>query len=308
MTRLFTILPVLLILLLGCVFPYQETIRGNGVIVTEERDVGHFTSLRITGAHSTIVYGDREGPIRITTDENLLEYNESYVENGRLVITTTKNVNLRPTQRIEIEIPGKHIENVRVSGSNRIELYDIDQDWFRIRGSGSTRVAAAGYVGELEVRMSGSSRLDAGDLIADIATVRTSGSSRAAVHVEERIEARTSGSSRVSYSGNPEVMEVRSSGSSRVRAEQSAISDKTGIKPIFFPSVQYARYTSRWNSHPHPSSSASNVAVIAFFVFGSTGGRDSSISSSFFSDRISSISCLISAFFPGVRGIPSGGR
>ncbi len=220
MTRLFTILPVLLILLLGCVFPYQETIRGNGNIVTEERDVGHFTSLRITGARSTVVYGDREGPIRITADENLLEYNESYVEDGRLVITTTGNVNLRPTQRIEIEIPGKHLQNVRVSGSNRIELYHIDREWFRIRGSGSTRVTAAGYVGEFEVRMSGSSRFDAGDLIAERVTVRTSGSSRAGIYAEEAIEARTSGSSRVSYYGDPEIVEINSSGSSRVRAER----------------------------------------------------------------------------------------
>ncbi len=220
MTRLFTILPVLLILLLGCVFPYQETIRGNGVIVTEERDVSHFTSLRITGARSTIVYGDREGPIRITGDENLLEYNESYVENDRLVITTSDNVNLRPTQRIEIEIPGKHLQSVRVSGSNRIELLHVDQEWFRIRGSGSTRVLVTGYVEELEVRMSGSSRLDAEDLIAERVTVRTSGSSRSVINAEESIEARTSGSSRVSYYGNPEIVEINSSGSSRVRAER----------------------------------------------------------------------------------------
>ena len=220
MTRLFIILPGLLILLWGCELAFQETIRGNGDIVTEERDVGHFTSLQITGARSTVVYGDREGPIRITADENLLEYNESYVEDGRLVITTTGNVNLRPTQRIEIEIPGKHIQNVRVSGSNRIELLHIDQEWFRIRGSGSTRVTAAGYVGELEVRMSGSSRLDAGDLISEQVTVRTSGSSRAGIYAEEAIEARTSGSSRVSYYGNPEIVEINSSGSSRVRAER----------------------------------------------------------------------------------------
>jgi len=218
MLRSISFLSIVVILSMGCMYPSQQTIRGNGNIVTDERDVGHFTELRITGSRSTVVYGDREGPIRITADENLLEYNESYVENGRLVITTANNVNLRPTQRIEIEIPGKHIQNVRVSGSNRIELYDIDQDWFRIRGSGSTRVTATGYVGDLEIRMSGSSRLDAGDLVADIGTIRTSGSSRAVVTVENILEARTSGSSRVSYYGNPEDMQINSTGSSRVRS------------------------------------------------------------------------------------------
>lgn len=218
MLRSISFLLIIAMLTMGCMYPSQQTIRGNGNIVTEERDVGHFTELRITGSRSTVVYGDMEGTIRITADGNLLEYNESYVENDRLVITTANNVNLRPTQRIEIEIPGKLIQNVRVSGSNRIELYDIDQDWFRIRGSGSTRVTATGYVGDLEVRMSGSSRLDAGDLVADIATIRTSGSSRAVVTVEDILEARTSGSSRVSYYGNPADMQINSTGSSRVRS------------------------------------------------------------------------------------------
>jgi hypothetical protein len=220
MLRYLSIIVMTIFFVPGCDILFQETIRGDGVIVTEERDVGSFTSLRITGARSTIVYGDREGSIRITTDENLLAYNETYVENDRLVITTADNVRLRPTRRIEIEIPGKHIQNVRVSGSNRIELIDVDRERLSIRGSGSTRVRVTGYVEKLEVRMSGSSRLDAGDLIAARANVRTSGSSRAIINAEELIEARTSGSSRVTYSGNPEDLRIRSSGSSRVRPER----------------------------------------------------------------------------------------
>lgn len=40
MVRFFSIIPVIFIFLAGCTIPSQQTIRGNGDIVTEERDVG----------------------------------------------------------------------------------------------------------------------------------------------------------------------------------------------------------------------------------------------------------------------------
>lgn len=217
MSRLYMLLFVIAFICVGCISPFQETIRGNGNIITEERDVGYFTELRITGARSTIVYGDREGPISIITDENLLEYNDTYIENGTLVITTKEDVNLKPTQDIKIEIPGKYIQYVRVSGSNQIKLLDINQDLFTIRGSGSTQLTATGAVDELEVHMSGNSRLKAEGLIAKSITVKTSGSSHAYVYSEESIEARTSGSSIINYYGSPEIINAESSGSSKIR-------------------------------------------------------------------------------------------
>ena len=53
---------------------FGERISGNGDIVTETRDVGYFTELRVTGARSTVVYGDEDGPILgLTGDSNILE-------------------------------------------------------------------------------------------------------------------------------------------------------------------------------------------------------------------------------------------
>lgn len=222
MARILIFLPIICVLFTGCFgtdspFVYT-TVRGDGNIRTIERDVGHFTSLRITGSHTSVVYGDREGPLRITGEENILQHLDIYIDNDRLVITSKGNVNLRPSQRVEIEIPAKHLTKVRVSGSNRIELLHIDRDYFHIHGSGSTRVIADGYVGDLEVRMSGSSRLDAVHLITENANVRTSGTSRAEIHTEDILEARSSGSSRIRYYGNPIEVTAQSSGSSSVRA------------------------------------------------------------------------------------------
>jgi hypothetical protein len=196
----------------------SERVSGNGDIVTEIRDMGEFTELRITGARSTIVYGDEDGPIRLTGDSNILEQTVSYVDGNTLIITSKNGMSLNPSQRVEIEVPSTRLNFVRVSGSNRIELREIDQDRFGIRGSGSTRVEADGRADVLEIRMSGSSRIIAPDLMSKQAEVRTSGSSKAEIYVTERIESRSSGSSEIVLYGSPERIVNRSSGSSRLRS------------------------------------------------------------------------------------------
>jgi hypothetical protein len=196
----------------------NERISGNGDVVTETRDVGYFTELRITGARSTVVYGDSDGPIRLTGDSNIIENTVSYIDGDRLIITSKDGMSLNPSQRVEIEVPSTSLNFVRVSGSNRIELRDIDQEQFGIRGSGSTRVEADGSVDVLEIRMSGSSRITAPDLISKTAEVRTSGSSIAEIYVTERLESRSSGSSEIVLYGNPGRIVNQSSGSSRLRS------------------------------------------------------------------------------------------
>lgn len=220
MVRFTLLLAGFLFSLSGCVHSgsfAQQTIRGNGDIVTETRDVGHFTELRITGSRSTIVYGDEDGPIRITGDSNILDNIVSYVDGDRLVITSEENTSLNPTRRLEIEIPSTSLNAVRVSGSNRIELRNIDRESFSIRGSGSTAIEANGYADQLDIRMSGGSRISASNLVSESAAIRTSGSSKAEVNVSGKLESRSSGSSEIIVHGNPSEISNNSSGSSRIR-------------------------------------------------------------------------------------------
>lgn len=198
-------------------FP-SETIRGNGNVITEERAVPDFNSLRITGARRTVLYGDHDGPIKITGDSNIISNTVSYVENGRLVITSKKNVSLKPTKRVLIEVPGRYVNSVRISGSNEITLVDIDQEYFSVRGSGSTKIVAEGIADQLDIRMSGSSDIDAAGLVAEVVSIHTSGSSNADIHVLQSLDSRSSGSSKINFLGRPQTIENRSTGSSRIRS------------------------------------------------------------------------------------------
>jgi len=220
MARHLAFLFVFSLIVSGCfsiyVSPY-ETIRGNGDVITEERSLPSFTSVRITGARTTVLHGDSEGPILITGESNILDHTLSYVEDGTLIITSETRKNMRPREEVFIEIPGRDVSEVRVSGSNNITLLDIDKPVFQIRGSGSTKVTASGFADDLEIRMSGSSVIDAGALSAEYVTIRTSGSSEAIISVEDALASHSSGSSSIRYYGKPGSIEQHASGSSSLQ-------------------------------------------------------------------------------------------
>lgn len=220
MARLLVFFFVISLTVSGCFSIYvspHETIRGNGDVITEERSIPHFTSVRITGARTTILYGDSDGPILLTGESNILDHTLSYVENGTLIITSEKRTNMRPREEVFIEIPGRDVSEVRVSGSNNITIQNVDKPVFQIRGSGSTKVTASGFADALEIRMSGSSVIDAGALSAEKVTIRTSGSSEALISVNEAIVSRSSGSSTIRYYGQPAKIENHSSGLSTLK-------------------------------------------------------------------------------------------
>lgn len=221
MARRISFLFILAFSFSGCISVYvspYETIRGNGDVITEERSVPHFTNVRITGARTTVLHGDSDGPILITGESNVLNHTLSYVEDGTLVITSENRKNIQPNEEVFIEIPGENVSEVRVSGSNTITLQNIDKPLFRIRGSGSTEVVASGFADELEIRMSGSSAIDAGALSAEFVTIRTSGSSEALISVDDSLVSRSSGSSTIRYFGQPVSIENESSGSSTLKS------------------------------------------------------------------------------------------
>ncbi len=71
-----------------------ETIKGNGKVKKETRELGNYNSLASQGSIDVqIAYGNSNS-VAIEADENLLPYIETLVENDKLLIKSKKNVNL----------------------------------------------------------------------------------------------------------------------------------------------------------------------------------------------------------------------
>src|SRR5436309_2094649 len=94
-----------------------ETIKGNGQIKNETRQVSNYTSLASHGAMDVKISYGNSNTVVVEGDENLLPYIETVVENGKLTIRTKKNVNLKSTSKMVVHVSMAKINSLQLSGS-----------------------------------------------------------------------------------------------------------------------------------------------------------------------------------------------
>lgn len=218
----------------GC--SITPAIHGNGVRVTEARDVSGFHAVSIGGSGQAIITQGGDESLEIATDENLLPYIHTEVRNGELRVYTKGNLRFSegPVYTIAVrELDALRLSgalradlgpletgslNISVSGSGRVQVEQLEAEELAIGVSGSGRIDVAGGQAEgVELSISGSGDLRAEDFQVKRADVSISGSGSARVWVEEAIDAHVSGSGSILYKGSPSSVHSSISGSGNVR-------------------------------------------------------------------------------------------
>jgi len=219
----------------ACNAQWGKRIKGNGQVIVQERSLGEYSGVSLSGWFDVELVSGKEGEITLKGESNLLDHIVTEIENGNLVIKTEKGYNLNSSTRagIHITVPVESISEVNLSGSgdinSRVTLSSDDFD-VRVSGSGDVklplqadRVSAAlsgsGDIGlsgnclELKVSVSGSGDVKAFDLTAESVKVSVAGSADVEVTATQFLEARVSGSGDVEYRGDPKKVDAKSIGS-----------------------------------------------------------------------------------------------
>ncbi|MBN2245900.1 MAG: DUF2807 domain-containing protein [Candidatus Aminicenantes bacterium] len=119
-----------------CYFDFEK-IRGSGEVVTEERDVSGITGVKVSNQGDLkIELGDREKLV-IEAEDNLIEYIETYVEDGVLKIGTEPNINLRNKKPIRYYLTARKLVYLATSSSGDIEAPALRADDFTVKVSSS---------------------------------------------------------------------------------------------------------------------------------------------------------------------------
>ena len=193
----------------------RDCVRGSGDLVTEERDVRDFTRIETRGAVDIFVTVGESRKLSLTFDDNLIDLIETNVRGKTLKITSERSYSSRRACKIEISVP--QLEEVRVTGSGDVEIYNLSGDYFEFTVSGSGDMRAEGEIEELDIRVSGSGDVDTRDVVAQEANVKISGSGDVKVFAEEEFYGRVSGSGDIDVYGNPEHLSRHVSGSGDIR-------------------------------------------------------------------------------------------
>lgn len=200
-----------LVLLAGCHLP---GVRGNGEIVSDNRKIENFSTVEAGGVF-TITWTTGAPSLTITTDQNLLRHIRTTISGTKLRIEW--DTQLRPTDGIKVKLSSPLLTGVELNGAVRFAAEKLTGASFAIEGNGATRIALDGTVHALTASLNGASRLEAENLQTQACEMAISGAGRAEVSATESLKVAISGAGKVTYAGNPKVIEKNISGAGSIK-------------------------------------------------------------------------------------------
>lgn len=234
MKKIILLLPAAMLMIVSCHYMGGKRVRGNGVVSKEQRSVTGFTGVETHGSIDLVV---SQGPykIEVETDQNVLPYIETEVENGRLMIRFKDGIWLQHYNEARVYITAPTLHDFETHGSGNIssqgKIADSSGMTTRISGSGdisleinapkintethgSGNTSLSGETKDLSTMISGSGNVKATDLKAENVRVSVHGSGDTDVFAASSLDVTVSGSGDIRYKGNPKMStEIHGSGS-----------------------------------------------------------------------------------------------
>lgn len=180
---------------------------GSGRVVEETREIEGVRRVELaTVGNLYIEIGDEES-LTIEAEDNLIEYIETAVWDGKLTIDIRRNFGFRSVRPINYRLVVTELEGIELSSSGDGYAPDLT-------------------AGDFEVRLSSSGDLEMGDLTADSLTIRVTSSGDLRVddvNVRE-VDATLSSSGDVEIAGgraDRQEIDINSSGSYHARRLES---------------------------------------------------------------------------------------
>jgi hypothetical protein len=208
------------------------TVRGSGNVVEESREASDISGVNLaTIGDLTIEVGDTES-FRIEAEDNLLEYFETKVRNGKLRIETQDNIKLETTKPVRYYLTVTGLDTIEISSAGNIEAPDLETAEFSITisSAGDLKMGdlnadtlevdidstgnvdiTGGAVKSQDIDIGSTGNYTAQDLVSDEAEVRLSSTGSATIWVQDNLKANLSSSGDLRYRGNPTVDATTSS-------------------------------------------------------------------------------------------------
>ncbi|MEZ4875343.1 MAG: head GIN domain-containing protein [Flavobacteriaceae bacterium] len=210
-------------------------VNGNGNVTTETREVSDFSSVRGSAGMDVFLTQGTENKVVVEADENLMEYIETYVENGMLRITTQKSIGRSKSQKVHVtyvtlekieassgaDVIGNSIiknETLSLSSSSGadLEVEILAKEVYASSSSGSD-LKISGKATRLIADASSGSDLKARELEVISCKAEASSGADIAVTVKDEMVGHASSGGDIQYYGNPSDVSVKDGSSGSVR-------------------------------------------------------------------------------------------
>lgn len=236
-TRFF-VLCIFACLMFQACFTTSETITGNGNLIREEFTISDYNEILLNIPAEVFYNNDTIASpyLQIYGDENILSHINVDVKNGKLIIKSKNDVNLKATS-LKIFTNSGNLNAFDIAGSGKVYLKgEINAGEIRLNISGSGYISAdslyceriklnifgsgstqlTGVSNYTEFNISGSGNIDALKFSSLKANAKVSGSGRIKLWVGQELEASISGSGDIQYKGYPETVNTQVAGSGHI--------------------------------------------------------------------------------------------
>ena len=196
----------------------KESLTGDGVIQTQERDVNTFSKVATQGSTTIHILQGAGFEVKVKGYANLLPYLKTTVENGVLSVRYENTKNVR-NDNSEVFITMPVLTGLSSSGSGDMHAAGefSGNTNFDVHISGSADITVEKAAAEnFVLRSSGSGSFDSFGFISQNADIAISGSGEARITVDRKLKVKINGSGSVYYKGDPAAIDNDISGSGKV--------------------------------------------------------------------------------------------
>jgi len=209
---------------------------GNGNVVTEEREVTQDFD-EVKGSRGLDVYLTKgnENKIVVEADENLLDLIETNISNGKLTITSSKNIGRAKSKKIHVT----YVELSKIEASSGADVIgnsviksetltldcssgaDLEVEVFTkqlyAETSSGADIDVSGKASILNAKASSGSDLNAKKLQVLTCNAKASSGANITVNVKDNLDAKASSGGDVKYYGNPVSVTKKDGSSGSIR-------------------------------------------------------------------------------------------
>ena len=200
------------------------SLKGSGILKSEERTVSSFHSIKFNCNGNIKITQGTPQKVIVKIDDNLLDSLKTEVNRGELTIALVGIIT--NITEIDIEIVMENIDNLTVNGAGNIELLNnvktenlnliingagniklrVDASFIFSKVFGSGIITLFGTVKNQEVEISGSGEVSAFNLITDSLKATLSGSGICRTNVNNLIDLKINmGGGTLEYKGTPKI-------------------------------------------------------------------------------------------------------
>ncbi len=195
----------------------EECLHGNGVIKKAHRDLKKFSKILIDGVFNLNIRQQKDFKLEISCDENLYQYIQTQIVNGRLEINSSQSICPKHPVNIHISLP--KFSELIARGSDDIIITDLKSDNFLVIIDGSSDIEITGNTGQLTAKLNGAGDLDASGFHAKKVFITSHGAGDAIIHATKEINAILDGAGDITYIGSPERIIQSGDGAGDLSAE-----------------------------------------------------------------------------------------